>query len=167
MFSSTPIPPDGTSTGFRRSCGTGFGSYRSVKAPKIDDLRSPRGTGRPKPGGSGGSAVVAEKNQDRRSLLTVREADDPEAGACLRRCGRDCSGRCPERRFGGVRGGWLTTGSGREPAYPPWPHSVCSPEGLAGGCAPSDPQLQTSRRERREVGQSIGLSMAPKGFSRD
>ena len=27
-----------------------------------------------------------------------------------------------------------------KPAYPPWPHSVCLPEGLAGGCAPSDPQ---------------------------
>ena len=26
-----------------------------------------------------------------------------------------------------------------EPAYPPWPHFVCLPEGLAGGCAPSDP----------------------------
>jgi len=26
-----------------------------------------------------------------------------------------------------------------EPAYPPWPHCVCLPEGLAGGCAPSDP----------------------------
>ena len=29
---------------------------------------------------------------------------------------------------------------GGEPAYPPWPHSVCLPEGLAGGCAPSDPR---------------------------
>ena len=28
---------------------------------------------------------------------------------------------------------------GNKPAYPPWPHSVCLPEGLAGGCAPSDP----------------------------
>ena len=27
-----------------------------------------------------------------------------------------------------------------QPAYPPWPHSVCLPEGLAGGCAPSDPR---------------------------
>ena len=27
-----------------------------------------------------------------------------------------------------------------KPAYPPWPHSVCLPEGLAGGYAPSDPQ---------------------------
>ena len=27
-----------------------------------------------------------------------------------------------------------------EPAYPPWPHSACLPEGLAGGCAPSDPR---------------------------
>ena len=27
-----------------------------------------------------------------------------------------------------------------EPAYPPWPHSVCLPEGLAGGCAPCDPR---------------------------
>ena len=30
--------------------------------------------------------------------------------------------------------------TGREPAYPPWPHSACLPEGLAGGCAPSDPR---------------------------
>ena len=27
-----------------------------------------------------------------------------------------------------------------KPAYPPWPHSVCLPEGLAGGCAPCDPR---------------------------
>ena len=27
-----------------------------------------------------------------------------------------------------------------EPAYPPWPHSVCLPEGLAGGFAPCDPR---------------------------
>ena len=27
-----------------------------------------------------------------------------------------------------------------QPAYPPWPHSVCLPEGLAGGCAPCDPR---------------------------
>ena len=36
--------------------------------------------------------------------------------------------------------GLLDTAMGGEPAYPPWPHSVCLPEGLAGGCAPSDPQ---------------------------
>ena len=33
-----------------------------------------------------------------------------------------------------------------EPAYPPWPHSVCLPEGLAGGCAPSDPQHHNGAR---------------------
>ena len=27
-----------------------------------------------------------------------------------------------------------------KPAYPPWPHSVCLPEGLAGGSAPCDPR---------------------------
>ena len=27
-----------------------------------------------------------------------------------------------------------------EPAYPPWPHFACPPEGLAGGRAPSDPR---------------------------
>jgi len=27
-----------------------------------------------------------------------------------------------------------------QPAYPPWPHSVCLPEGLAGGSAPCDPR---------------------------
>ena len=27
-----------------------------------------------------------------------------------------------------------------EPAYPPWPHFVRPPEGLAGGRAPSDPR---------------------------
>ena len=31
-----------------------------------------------------------------------------------------------------------------KPAYPPWPHSACPPEGLAGGCAPSDPQIRAS-----------------------
>ena len=27
-----------------------------------------------------------------------------------------------------------------KPAYPPWPHFACPPEGLAGGRAPSDPR---------------------------
>ena len=61
------------------------------------------------------------------------------------------------------RSGLSDTANAGEPAYPPWPHSVCSPEGLAGGCAPSDPQLQTSRRERREVGQSMACQWPPKG----
>ena len=36
--------------------------------------------------------------------------------------------------------GSSATANAGEPAYPPWPHSVCLPEGLAGGCAPSDPR---------------------------
>ena len=33
-----------------------------------------------------------------------------------------------------------------EPAYPPWPHFACPPEGLAGGRAPSDPWRSPPRR---------------------
>lgn len=58
--------------------------------------------------------------------------------------------------------GWLWTVTGPKPALPPWPHSACPPEGLAGGCAPFDPQLQTSRRERREVGQSMACQWPPR-----
>ena len=36
--------------------------------------------------------------------------------------------------------GLSESANGGEPAYPPWPHSACPPEGLAGGCAPSDPR---------------------------
>ena len=36
--------------------------------------------------------------------------------------------------------GLSDTAKAGKPAYPPWPHSVCLPEGLAGGCAPSDPR---------------------------
>jgi len=37
---------------------------------------------------------------------------------------------------------------GNKPAYPPWPHSVCLPEGLAGGRAPSNPCVSGPPRER-------------------
>ena len=48
---------------------------------------------------------------------------------------------------GGLRRPWDRSPQGlsdatkvEKPAYPPWPHSVCLPEGLAGGLAPSDPR---------------------------
>jgi len=60
--------------------------------------------------------------------------------------------------FGTGRGGvhWAglshtkeTSKQASKQAYPPWPHSVCLPEGLAGGCAPSDPGVSGPPRERR------------------
>ena len=38
------------------------------------------------------------------------------------------------------RSGLSDAANAGEPAYPPWPHFACPPEGLAGGCAPSDPR---------------------------
>ena len=48
----------------------------------------------------------------------------------------DARRRLPETAPAGVFGAAKVG----QPAYPPWPHSVCLPEGLAGGSAPSDPQ---------------------------
>ena len=54
-----------------------------------------------------------------RSLLAVRVAGDHEAEKLARDGPVDTvPGGCPERRFGGLRWGWLTTFSGRKPAYP-------------------------------------------------
>ena len=50
----------------------------------------------------------------------------------------------PERPWP-LRTGMSITAKAGEPAYPPWPHSVCLPEGLAGGCAPCDPPTATAR----------------------
>ena len=51
--------------------------------------------------------------------------------------------------------GWLTTVIGPKPAYPPWPHSACPLEGLAGGCAPCDPP----HPQRRAVSAGSAVSI--------
>ena len=50
---------------------------------------------------------------------------------------RDYRRRKPSPALAGGLSATLKVG---ERDYPPWPHSVCLPEGLAGGSAPSDPQ---------------------------
>ncbi len=52
-------------------------------------------------------------------------------------------------RFAGVCGAGLSHSIVAKPAYPPWPHSACPPEGLAGGCAPCDPPKRQRRHEGR------------------
>ena len=49
-------------------------------------------------------------------------------------------GSCGRRVPGAARTGDFGAAKVGQPAYPPWPHSVCLPEGLAGGCAPCDPR---------------------------
>ena len=55
------------------------GNLRAVGAPRIDDLGSSRGTGRPETGRSAERGAVAKRNESGRSPLAVLEAGDDEA----------------------------------------------------------------------------------------
>ena len=78
-------------------------------------LRRKRARGQPKPGSSGCSGPSKRPTRHR----------EPERPQMLR------PGLSDAAKVG-------------EPAYPPWPHSACPPEGLAGGRAPSDPHKGNS-----------------------
>ncbi len=73
-------------------------------------------------------------------LAALREArlnGFPGARAVVR---RHCIGGSRRRVSDTSPTGVSDAAKAAKPAYPPWPHSVCLPEGLAGGCAPSDPR---------------------------
>ena len=80
--------------------------------------------------------------------LAVRDAGGQEAGKLARDGPAGAvPGDAPERRFGGVRKGWLTTVTGRKPA-----HAMLNIRGLARGCcAPLRPPAS-----RADVGASDG-----------
>lgn len=71
------------------------------------------------------------------ALREVRLNGFPEA---LAEVLRHHVGGCGRRLLATAPTGALDARFVVQPAYPPWPHSVCLPEGLAGGCAPCDPR---------------------------
>ena len=85
---------------------------------------------------AGGAAIPVRVSGDREAEQLAR--DGPATAV---------SGVAVERVAGRPKAGSSHV-KGNEPAYPPWPHSVCLPEGLAGGCAPSDPGVSGPPRER-------------------
>jgi len=69
------------------------GDLRAAGSPQIDDLGSPRGTGRPETGRSPERGAVPRSDGAGPVALAVLEAADDEAGELI----RDCSLRSPLR----------------------------------------------------------------------
>ena len=92
-----------------------------------------------------GRAQNARRRQRRKLSLRAENEDahdeaEAETIGATPAGGRSRSGSVSRELSQWSRKNRPTRSSAGKPAYPPWPHSVWLPEGLAGGCAPFDPQ---------------------------
>ena len=123
------------------------GNLRAVGSTRTDDRRSPKGTGGAK-GRRGRERRPSSRSDGSSVVLVAREAGDRDADELARDGPVPAVRGGAQERFGGVRRAGLSHSKVDKPAYPLGPRFAGPRQGLAGGCAPSDPPTATAHHGR-------------------